>query len=95
MNLKEKYGISPEEFANAHFKNFKDNGQELTPRFCPYCHGGTHSDRHSFYLSKKTGAFLCFRGSCQESGSFKDLLRDFGELEDNTLTDFFSGGKNE
>jgi len=40
--------------------------------FCPF-HNNTHTP--CFYISEKTGAWLCFNPSCGEAGGIKDLVK--------------------
>ncbi|HJC22018.1 MAG TPA: AAA family ATPase [Candidatus Butyricicoccus avicola] len=66
------------EFARAYLGDFKIKGQEIVPRYCPYCKGGQHSDRETFALNMEKHTFKCLRGSCGKQGHFSELLRDFG-----------------
>lgn len=54
----------------------KQNGSELTFKYCPYCNGGSHSDKYTFSVSLNTGQFNCLRGSCDKKGGFITLARD-------------------
>lgn len=67
------------EFARAHFGDFTIKGDEIVPKLCPYCHGGSHGDKNTFALNLETHVFKCQRGSCGQQGHFSRLLRDFGE----------------
>ena len=40
--------------------------------FCPF-HNNTHTP--CFYISERTGAWLCFNPACGESGSVKELVK--------------------
>jgi DNA primase len=40
--------------------------------FCPF-HNNTHTP--CFYISERTGAWLCFNPSCGEAGSVKELVK--------------------
>lgn len=73
------------EFANRHLGQWKQRGGEIVPRYCPYCHGGTHKDKESFALNINKLTFNCRRGSCGRSGTFQQLCRDFGEKADAEL----------
>lgn len=56
----------------------KVKGDELFFRRCPYC-GGGRKDEWSASVNLKTGAFHCFRSSCQKGNAhFVQLARDFG-----------------
>ena len=71
--------MNPVEFAQKHFSNYKTKGQEIIPTYCPFCKGGKKGDKYTFALNVDTGAYNCKRGTCGESGSFKQLLKEFGE----------------
>lgn len=51
-------------------------GDELMFKRCPYCNGGGHDD-YTFSVNTSTGAFKCFRSSCNKQGHFVELARDF------------------
>lgn len=60
----------------------KQKGNELFFKYCPHCHGGG-DDKDTFSVNLHTGAFKCFRASCDYHGHFVELARDFGyKLED-------------
>lgn len=60
----------------------KQKGNELFFKYCPQCHGGG-KDKDTFSVNLQTGAFKCFRASCDYHGHFVELARDFGyKLED-------------
>lgn len=60
----------------------KQKGNELFFKYCPRCHGGG-GDKETFSVNLQTGAFKCFRASCDYHGHFVELARDFGyKLED-------------
>lgn len=71
--------MTPEDFAQKHFPNYRSSGNEIIPIYCPYCHGGNGKDKYTFALNAITGNFNCKRGSCGKSGTFRTLLRDHGE----------------
>ena len=51
-------------------------------KYCPQCQGGG-KDKETFSVNLETGAFKCFRSSCDYHGHFVELARDFGfKLED-------------
>ncbi len=52
-------------------------GNELFFRRCPKCHGGNDGDKDTFSVNLDTGAFKCFRASCDYHGHFVELARDF------------------
>ena len=60
----------------------KQKGNELFFKYCPQCHGGG-DDKDTFSVNLQTGAFKCFRASCDYHGHFVELARDFGyKLDD-------------
>lgn len=62
----------------------KQKGNELFFKYCPQCHGGGN-DKDTFSVNLQTGAFKCFRASCDYHGHFVELARDFGfRLEDDS-----------
>ena len=71
-------------FANSIGAETHRKGDELFFKFCPYCGGDGH-DKDTFSINLNSGAFKCFRSSCDKSGHFVQLARDFGyklEFED-------------
>lgn len=60
----------------------RQKGNELFFKYCPQCHGGGN-DKDTFSVNLQTGAFKCFRTSCDYHGHFVELARDFGyKLDD-------------
>lgn len=60
----------------------KQKGNELFFKYCPQCHGGGN-DKDTFSVNLQTGAFKCFRASCDYHGHFVELARDFAyKLDD-------------
>ncbi len=64
-------------FASQHGGRVKEKGNELTFQYCPYCHGGSNSDKNTFSIDLKTGKFKCLRASCDAHGNMITLARDF------------------
>ena len=60
----------------------KQKGNELFFKYCPRCHGGG-GDKETFSVNLQSGAFKCFRASCDYHGHFVELARDFGYKLDN------------
>ena len=60
----------------------KQKGNELFFKYCPRCHGGG-SDKETFSVNLQSGAFKCFRASCDYHGHFVELARDFEYKLDN------------
>ena len=69
--------------AQKKLKNFKtnSNGDELIAETCPFCNGGDHHDKYSFYINMETGAYQCKRGKCNAEGSFKTLCQKLDSAE--------------
>lgn len=55
----------------------RENGDELTFKYCPFCKGGQHSDKYTFSVSLRTGQYNCLRGTCGEHGGFVSLAKAF------------------
>ena len=60
----------------------KQKGNELFFKYCPRCHGGG-GDKETFSVNLQSGAFKCFRASCDYHGHFVELARDFEYKLDN------------
>lgn len=74
------------EFAERHLYPYKIKGDEIIPRLCPYCRGGSRSkDKETFALNIKKLTFNCRRGSCGVTGSFYQLCKDFNEEADREM----------
>lgn len=73
--------MNPQDFARRHFPDYKTTGDEIKPRFCPYCKGNG-KDKYTFGLNVSKLTYNCKRGSCGVSGTFNQLCRDFGEESD-------------
>ncbi|MGI5872949.1 MAG: DnaB-like helicase C-terminal domain-containing protein [Bacillota bacterium] len=61
------------DFANAFLGEYKINGNEIVPLYCPFCHGGDRRDKYTFALSMENHTYNCKRASCGEKGHFKQL----------------------
>lgn len=70
------------DFARKYMGQYKVKGDEIKATLCPYCKGGTHGDKETFALSISKLTYNCKRGSCNKSGTFWQLCRDFGEEAD-------------
>lgn len=64
------------DFANSIGADTRQKGNELFFKLCPKCRGGG-SDKDTFSVNLETGAFKCFRASCDYHGHFVELARDF------------------
>lgn len=64
------------DFARSIGADTHQKSDELFFRFCPKCKGGG-KDKDTFSVNLKTGAFKCFRSSCDYHGHFVELARDF------------------
>ena len=70
------------DFASFIGADTRQKGNELFFKYCPQCHGGG-DDKDTFSVNLQTGAFKCFRASCDYHGHFVELARDFGyKLDD-------------
>ena len=58
-------------------RGYHQKGNELVFKYCPYCHGGAHSDKDTFSINLESGAYCCLRSSCGQRGHFVQLARDF------------------
>lgn len=67
-------------FADRHLGQYKIKGDEIVPKYCPYCGGGDHRDKETFALNTRLHTFNCLRGSCGKKGHFAELCKDFGEV---------------
>ncbi len=66
--------MSITEFAEKHLGQYKEKGKELIVKKCPFC----GREKYKFYLNKETGKFICFSGSCNETGTILKLKHKFG-----------------
>lgn len=83
------------DFARRYLGQFNQKGNEIIPRYCPFCNGGQHRDKYSFALNIDKLTYNCKRGTCNKSGTFKELCSEFGEnadIEINNL-EFFRSKK--
>lgn len=64
------------DFARSIGADVHQKGDELFFKKCPKCHGGG-SDKDTFSINLTSGAFKCFRASCDYHGHFVELARDF------------------
>lgn len=65
------------DFASRQGSKTKVRGNELQFTYCPYCHGGKSRDKDTFAINLDTGQYKCLRASCDVSGNFITLARDF------------------
>lgn len=65
-------------FANSAGAEYREKGNELLFKYCPYCHGGQNNDKNTFSINMEKGTFKCFRASCGMQGHFVELCRDMG-----------------
>ena len=75
-------------FASKYLEPYHWRGNKLTPRFCPFCHGGERQDQNTFSIypandkkGKGRWVYRCLRGSCGAKGTLKDLTSQFGEKD--------------
>ena len=67
------------DFARAGNYQTREKENELEFRYCPYCGGGTgtQKDEWTFSINLDKGVYKCLRASCEEQGHFVELCRDF------------------
>lgn len=58
---------------------------ELRARTCPFCNGGESDDQYTFSINMDTGAYKCFRGTCEAKGSIVQLASHFNDEYRGTL----------
>lgn len=67
------------DFARRYLYPYKQKGEEIEAKYCPFCHGGKNKDESTFALNTVKLTYVCLRGSCGKSGTFKQLCAEFGE----------------
>ena len=77
--------MQPVDFVKKHMKDFKQRGSEAVPVHCPFCGGGERGDKHTFALNLETGAYNCKRGTCNATGNFTQLLKEYGEMSEQSF----------
>ena len=70
------------EYADLYLTPYKIRGDEIIADRCPFCGGGRHRDKHTFYLNHKKHTYVCHRGSCGERGTFSHLAKEKGVVAD-------------
>lgn len=65
--------------ATKHFGDYRVRNGEVVAELCPFCGGGENSDRGTFAINIKTGAYNCKRGGCEKKGTLQDLCSFLGE----------------
>ena len=73
------------DLANKHLGEYRIRNGQVVARLCPFCHGGQHEDQETFSVGLYNGAFSCLRGSCNKSGSFRELCAYFGMRPHNEI----------
>lgn len=78
--MKIRYEFNPDDawrFARENgYKAYRDR-DELMFKLCPYCKGGSNTDKGTFSINLKTGMFKCFRDTCGRQGNMITLAQDF------------------
>lgn len=72
--------MQPIDLVSQYMGQYKDLGDELNVKICPFCGGGStkRDNKYKFYVNKEDGAFKCYReNSCGRTGSFYDLAKHF------------------
>lgn len=71
--------LTPIEFADKYLHPYRISGDEIIPKYCPFCRGGDNRDTETFALNIEKRTYNCKRGKCQAVGTYRQLLRHFGE----------------
>ena len=50
------------EFARAYLDDYRQRGDEIVAKLCPFCHGGQHGDKYSFNINTEKHVYKCQRG---------------------------------
>lgn len=70
------------DFADKYLGEYRIRGEEITPKFCPICHGGSSGkDTYTFALSLDKAVYVCKRGSCGRHGRFEELAKEISGEE--------------
>lgn len=70
------------DYADRYLIDYKTRGNEIVAKYCPFCNGGSHKDKHTFYLNYDRHTYMCHRGSCGAKGTFNQLAQEKGEKTD-------------
>lgn len=65
-------------YADSYLGEYKIKGDEIVAEYCPECGGGSHRDKHTFYLNYNRHTYICHRGSCGARGTFSLLASEKG-----------------
>ena len=70
------------DFANKHLQpyRFSRSSREISPMYCPICHGGQNKDRNTFFMNIDSGLACCKRGTCDWKGSIAMLAEKIQPL---------------
>lgn len=79
MSIYEYRNGDAEKFASDVGIKTRNKGEELEFGFCPYCRGGSHNDKFTFSINRRTGQFECKRASCGAKGNMITLAKDFSD----------------
>lgn len=67
------------DIADKYIGKYKITNGQIAAEYCPFCNGGDHADKYTFYIGMHNGAYLCQRASCGVKGNLTQLCRQFGE----------------
>lgn len=81
IDFREKYGMTPRQFADRHLGEYEEKDEEIVPKKCPFCQPTKPDNFKTFAINKSNGAYNCKRASCGVKGSFYDLLVEFNEID--------------
>ena len=80
--------MEPVEFARKYLGEWKQKGDEIVPKLCPFCQGGSHHDKDSFALNVSNLTYNCKRGTCGKKGHFSQLCKEYGEKPESDWRNF-------
>ena len=92
MNIYEFDPDDAKRFGQEQHIKYKQRGDELQFKFCPYCKNKT-DDKNTFAISLRTGQFKCLRASCGAHGNMITLARDFNFSLGTTVDEYFNRRK--
>ncbi|MFA9397222.1 MAG: hypothetical protein ACERKV_03020 [Clostridiaceae bacterium] len=74
--------INEIQFADRYLGQYRIKSNEINPVYCPFCQGGRHRDKYTFFLNPNKHTYMCHRGSCGAKGTFNQLTKLYNERAD-------------